>query len=227
MTGKGTTLHVEVEFVKELLGTQSNDPELHANFIASKAPDALKREEEIAAIGVVEYEERGMTVFPRDADGTPILWPHQVIGFFKETTSALRKADPEFGPHARKLAAHKKRFDLNAFVLDERIRLDLPPRGFVGDFQRPLRAQTPKGERVAIAHSETVPAGTRCRFDLLLTAKDLVPVALECLEYGVYHGMGQWRNAGHGRFVCLVTDVDGNALLDTREGIARQCGGAA
>ena len=76
-------IFVEITFTTELLGTASNNPELHSEFIASKAPDAASREEEVAAIGATEYEEKGMTVFPRTEKGEPMLWNYQIEGFFK------------------------------------------------------------------------------------------------------------------------------------------------
>lgn len=208
------TLGIELEFTEELLGTASNNPEVHADYIASKAPDAPSRKDEIAAIGAVEYEEKGMTVFPRDEDGTPILWDYQVKGFFKESCGMLRRADDGL---SKRLKAYKKEIDGLVFPYPRKIRLDLPPRGFVGDLQRPLRAQTAQGERVALAHSETCPAGTRCRFEVKLLRRDLADLVCEWLGYGAVHGMGQWRNASYGRFVCRVVDVEsGEVLLDTR-----------
>ena len=55
--------------IEALLGTASNNKALHSEFIASHAPDAPSREEEIAAVGVDEVIEKGTTVFSRDEDG--------------------------------------------------------------------------------------------------------------------------------------------------------------
>lgn len=206
---------VEATFTEQLLGTASNNSELHAEFIASKAPDAPSREEEIAALGAVEYEEKGMTVFPRMDDGaTPFLWNYQWKGFFKESCGMLRRAD---GTLSKTLKAYKKEIDGLVEPRPRRIALELPPAGFVGDLQRPLRAQTAQGERVALAHSETVPAGTVCRFAVDIARDDLAPLVAEWLDYGRSHGMGQWRNAGNGRFTCRAVDAaTGEVLLDNR-----------
>ena len=85
-----TKVHVRLAFTDDLLGTSSGNPELHREFIASKAPDAAKMEEEVAAIGVEAVEEKTMTVFPKMADGTPYLWDYQIRGFFKEICGAMR-----------------------------------------------------------------------------------------------------------------------------------------
>lgn len=46
------TFTVKVTFTEDVLGTASANPEIHKEFIAANAPDAISREEEIAAIGV-------------------------------------------------------------------------------------------------------------------------------------------------------------------------------
>ena len=42
-------LKVRLTFLEEILGTASADPEIHETFIASNAPDAPTRKEEIEA----------------------------------------------------------------------------------------------------------------------------------------------------------------------------------
>lgn len=44
------TIKCRLTFTEELLGTASNNPEIHSEFVASKGPDAMTREEEVAAI---------------------------------------------------------------------------------------------------------------------------------------------------------------------------------
>lgn len=92
--------------IETLLGTASNNKELHSEFIASKAPDAPSREEEIEAVGVEEVIEKGMTVFSRNKDGKPILWDYQIKGFFKDACGVLRKVK---GTKSSKIKAYKKR----------------------------------------------------------------------------------------------------------------------
>lgn len=195
-------LHVKVEYVEELLGTASANPELHSEFIASKAPDADTREEEIAAIGADAVEEKAMTVFPRLEDGTPFTWDYQWKGYFKDSCGMLRRATDA---KSKSLRAYKKEIDGLVFVEPRKIPLVLEDGAAIGDCQRPLRASTAQGERIALAHSETVPAGTRQEFDVILLKDDLVPLVTEWLEYGKYHGTGQWRNSGKGRFTCEIS----------------------
>lgn len=66
-------MKVRLTFIEEILGTASNDKELHAEYIASKAPDAISKKEEIEAIGVEGVIEKGKTVFPKDENGNPFI----------------------------------------------------------------------------------------------------------------------------------------------------------
>jgi hypothetical protein len=204
-------LHVEIKYTEELLGTASADPEIHSKFVASKAPDAPSMEEEVAAIGVEEATEKAMTVFPKDEEGKPFTWDYQWKGFFKDSCGLLRRAT---NAKSGKIKAYKKEIDGLVFVAPRKVPLVIPEGGSIGGCQRPLRASTAQGERIALAHSETVPAGTTQEFDVALLKDDLVGVVLEWFEYGEFHGTGQWRNSGKGRFTCRVTDEKGKVLLD-------------
>lgn len=188
---------VKVTYTEELLGTASANPEIHSEFIASKAPDAPSREEEVASLGAEAVEEKTMTVFPRLDDGTPFTWDYQWKGYFKDACGMLRRAD---GSKSAKLKAFKKEIDGLVFVTPRKVPLVLPDGGEVGECQRPLRASTAQGERIALAHSETVPAGTTQQFKVTVLKDDLMPLVKEWLAYGVLHGTGQWRNSGKGRF---------------------------
>lgn len=190
-------IKVKVTYVEELLGTASANKELHSEFIASKAPDAPSREEEVAALGADEVTEKAMTVFPRLEDGTPFTWDYQWKGFFKDSCGMLRRAD---GTKSAKLRAYKKEIDGLVFVTPRKVPLVLPEGGEVGECQRPLRASTAQGERIALAHSETVPEGTTQEFEVTVLRDELEGYVHEWLDYGILHGTGQWRNSGKGRF---------------------------
>lgn len=191
-----TKVHIKLTFTDDLLGTSSGNPELHREFIASKAPDAAKMEEEVAAIGVNAVEEKTMTVFPKMADGTPYLWDYQIRGFFKEICGAMRGIP---GTKSSKVKAYKKKVDNTIFVEPREIPLNLHGMK-IADCQRPLRASTMQGERIALANSEVCPQGTTCEFDVLCMVDEDADMLREWLEYGKYKGIGQWRNSGKGRF---------------------------
>ena len=199
MLESGKVIKVRLTFIEELLGTCSANPEIHAEFIASKAPDAPKLPEEIEAIGVEGVTEKAMTVFPVDADGNPILFDYQVKGFFKGTCGFLRNVKSS---ESAKIKSYKKKLDGLLFVEPRQIRLQFPGGDVdLGTCQRPLRAETMRGERVALASSETAPAGTVIEFDVRILDESLENFVYEALDYGELSGIGQWRNSGKGRFV--------------------------
>lgn len=195
-------MHVKVKFIEDVLGTASANPEIHSEYIASKAPDAESREEEVARLGVEAVDEKGTTVFPKLEDGTPFMWDYQWKGFFKESCSMLRRAT---GMRSKKLTAHKKVIDGLIFVTPRMIPFKLPENGRITYCQRPLRASTPQGERIALSSSEQIPKGSTMEFDIMFMNDDLEPVIREWLAYGQLHGCGQWRNSGKGRFVCEIS----------------------
>ena len=205
------TLHVHVEFIETILGTGSSDPEIHERFIASKAPDAPSRREEVAAVGVEEIVERGTTVFPKLDDGTPFLWNYMLKGFFKDACGSMRRAT---GSKSKNLRAYKQEIDRCIFCNPRRVVLEVPEGGEMTINQRPLRAETAQGPRVALAASEELPVGTTCDFDVVLLNHDLQPYVIEWLSYGQLRGIGQWRNGDHGRFHCRVTDEGGKVVFD-------------
>lgn len=199
-----TTAKFRLTFLESVLGTAPNDDELYSKYIASKAPDAETIEDEIAAIGVDEVTERGITVFPRDTDGTPILWNYQIEGFFKSACGFLYKVE---GTKSSKIRAYKKTIDGRVFVGGEITKDNLTGRKIrihdafpMGLLQRPLRAQTPQGERVSLACSEEIPAGAWVEFTVKCYVDSDMDAVREWLDFGTENGLCQWRNSGHGRF---------------------------
>lgn len=192
-------LKVRITFTEPLLGTRPADPELHTRFVASKAPDHKTMAQEIADLGVEEVEERGKTVFPRMEDGTPYIYDYQIKGFLKEAGKALRKVT---GTKSSKIKAYRQEIDNLIFVEPRRIPLWMPIDLDLTatDNQRPLRASTPQGERVALAHSEEAPAGTYIEARFICMVDSDMGLVKEWLDYGAWKGMGQWRNASYGRF---------------------------
>ena len=188
----------KLTFTEELLGTASNDPEIHDKFIASCAPDAPSRKQEIAALGIDEITEKSKTVFPRHEEtGEPILWDYQIKGFFKDACGMLGRVK---STKSSAIKAYKKVIDGLVFVAPRQIPISFS--GEIGSCQRPLRAQTAQGERISLANSETIPAGSSIEFTVTLFDEAHEKALLEWLDYGQLRGLGQWRNSGKGRFLC-------------------------
>lgn len=208
-------LNIRITFIEGLLGTTPANPNIYAEFIGSKAPDASTLEDEVAALGADAVAEKGMTVFPRDEEGRPILWDYQVKGFFKDACSMLSRLtgkDPATGKKDKaanesgKLTAYKKIIDGLIFVEPRMIPIRFD--GELGICQRPLRAQTMQGERVALSMSEEVPAGASVEFTVICMDPAHEAAVQEWLDYGRLRGIGQWRNSGKGRFNWEKIHVD-------------------
>lgn len=204
-----TTIKVKLTLTEGMLGTSPNNEEIYTDFIGSKAPDASTLAEEVEALGANGVVEKGMTVFPRNEFGEPIIYDYQIKGFFKDACSMLNRLtgkDPETGKKAKavnesgKITAYKKVIDGMIFPQPRMIAIQMPSDGEITYCQRPLRAQTAQGERVALAISEEVPEGSVLEFEVVCLDDKHVPAVLEWLDYGQLRGLGQWRNSGKGRF---------------------------
>lgn len=204
-------IKVKLTFVEPVLGTWPSNQNIACEFIASKSPDAATVEDEVAALGADAVADKGMTVFPRNEKGEPVLYDYQVKGFFKDpcgmlsriggkTETGKKKAVNESG----KITAYKKVIDGLIFVQPRMIPIHF--NGEMTECQRPLRAQTAQGERVSLANSEQIPAGSTCEFEILLMDDSHEKAVLEWLNYGALRGIGQWRNSGKGRFSYEITE---------------------
>ena len=190
-----------------LLGSSPASRAIRTQFIASKAPTPELREEEAEA--AFDLDEKGLTVFNRNSNDQLCLMGHQIKGFFKAALLALKAQT--------KIAAPKAKVDTLLFVEPRYIpitRDDQPLRDEDEVCERPLRAQTMQGERVTLAASEQINDPWTVEFEVSMIPSEgtkrseaLTWEAVEtALDYGAYHGLCQWRNAGYGRF--LWTRVD-------------------
>lgn len=188
-------IKVRITFTEELLGTAVNNQEVYREYIASKSPDPTTIEDEVASIGIDGSVEKGTTVFPRTSDGKPFMYDYQWKGYFKETCSFLKKIT---GTYSSKIKAFKKEIDGLIFIKERECVIE--PSGDITLCQRPLRANTPQGERVSLACSETIPVGSTTEFTVICMVDSDEHLIREWFDYGKYHGTGQWRNSGKGKF---------------------------
>lgn len=186
--------NVKLTFIQDILGTITKDPLVYEKYIASKA--ALTDEELAAELETVEkVEEKGWTGF-HTLDGNPILLGYVIKGFFKDACGMLRRAK---GTRSSKITAHKKIVDGLIFIEPWQIAISLNG-GEMGVNERPLRASTAQGDRVALARSDTCPVGSSVEFTVIVIGQITQDVLEEWLDYGKFRGLGQWRNAGWGSF---------------------------
>lgn len=196
-------MKVRLKFTDPILGTKPADPEIHRRFVASKAPDHKTMEEEVAMVGADEVTERSMTVFARMQDGTPCVHDYQIRGYLKEACKNMYKVKGSKTSKDKSNYFHRAKVDNFIFVTPRDIPLWMPIDLDLAetDCQRPLRASTPQGERIALAHSEEAPEGTYLECTITCLNDEDMEFVREWLDYGRLKGFGQWRNSGKGRFL--------------------------
>jgi len=201
-------IKVRITFTAEVLGTLPNQEDIYREFIATKSPDAASIEDEIEAIGIDGVVEKGITVFPRNKDGVPFLYDYQIKGFFKDSCGMLARVvgKDDKGKKLKTLTAssqiyaYKKVVDGLIFIKPREIPITIADGGEIGRCQRPLRIETARGERVALAISESIPEGSTAEFAVKCLSDEYEAAVREWLDYGELRGIGQWRNSGKGCF---------------------------
>jgi hypothetical protein len=205
MDQKGT--RIKLVLTEPLLGTLSGNKEIATEYIFTKYPgEGLAADEMDTHPEPTEELEKTSTLFPRGADGRPFVWDYQIKGFFKDACQMLKRGAGSVGKMSRLIKAHKKVIDGCIFVYPRQIPITVV--GEVGWLQRPLRAQTAQGERIALARSEMIPAGSSLEFEVVLLDPKLFEQVDEWLDYGMLRGLGQWRNASYGRFSWEIAGKD-------------------
>ncbi len=197
--------------LEPMLGTAALNPEVFKAHIESKKPED-EQEEEFKTVEA--REERGTTGFCMDANG-PFIYNYMIKGFLKH---AGNKMKDQIG-----IQALGSKITAFVFVKPRRIRFDFDNAESAEDtaksvgsgakdarisetnglviLERPLRANTPMGPRVALARSEIVPAGTVLKCVLKVLGGPIKEkVLLRILDYGEFQGLGQWRSADYGSF---------------------------
>ena len=196
---KMETIKLRLTLTEDILGTASGNKELYADYIATKAPSVDLIEQEIDDFDPALALEKATTIFPRLPDGTPFMYDYQFKGFLKDSAAVLRKVT---GSYCSRVKAYKKEIDGLVFPSPRKIPINV--NGEIGICERPLRASTPQGERVALSVSESIPAGSTIELEVGYMTDSMKHLIMECLDYGIYRGLGQWRNSGKGRFTYEV-----------------------
>lgn len=178
-----------IELLENMLGTIPKDKEIYKTYIESQKPIVIKEDETIT---VEEIEEKGWTGFHKDETKGLFILDYLFKGFLKHAGNVMKDIV--------NVKALKSKITDFVFVAPRRIYLGkMEPDG---TFERPLRAQTPQGERVCLARSDYVLAGTQFTVKIgLLKHKELDWAKIEdILSHGMLMGLGQFRNGSFGRF---------------------------
>lgn len=211
-------MKIRITAIEEVLGSSPSNEDLLGTYIASKAPNEELSAQEVDNIKAQQAEDR-VTVFPKLADGTPFIWGYQIKGMLKDSCKMLAKAGKAGYPGGKACAAikaYKQAIDGLIFVEPRCIPYNL--HGLKMDYcERILRANTPMGERTSIAKSESVPEGSTIEFSVVCLDPALEKMVKECLDYGKFRGLGQWRNSGKGRFKWDLLDENGRVIGGNNE----------
>lgn len=203
-------------FQTSILGSASSNPDIYRDYIASKAPPGTETDSEVDLLPTSEQPKERPTVFrvKKDLAGVehPILLGYMIKGFFTEACKQLRDCgEPTF---SAELTSFKKdiagKLDICPYPLgeefpeserDDKRSILIHYDGEIGYNQRPLRADTPQGTRVALTSSQEIGPGAWVEFEIVVLGSRISENVLrEWLTYGEIKGAGQWRNGGHGKF---------------------------
>ena len=189
--------------ISPILGSTPNNKEIYEDHVATKARKAELDRAKADADLIREEGEKGITIFYRDDADNLTMKDYQVKGFLKEAGRVL----------ASQMNLKSAQSKIDNFIFIEPTIIPFTRNGELikaaDDInQRPLRAQTAQGPRVALAYSEQVDAPWELHFDILLleNKKTAQSVALgweqieTMFKYGQLKGLLQWRNGGYGRF---------------------------
>ena len=189
------TYKLKVIFLQPVLGSQPTK-DIASEFLAHRSGFDIPEDELETLPDVLE---RGTTIFHRDAKtGEPLLYDYHLKGFLKEAGRVMN------GKVTGKVKNLRSKVDSLVFVSPRRIPL-MPSNGNshhdMDYLERPLRAETARGPRVALARSEMLQEGTWFTCGLTVLPGEIDEEVLrDLLDYGFYKGLGQWRNGGWGSF---------------------------
>lgn len=210
---------VRLTFLEKCLGTLPSNEQIYRDYIATKNEARTTKivEEEVAALAPEEESGRPVTTFARVTDKKgnkqPAIKGYVLKGMFKNACQALRDCDDTL---SSQITAYKKFIDQKIFV---NVATPSPYSiiNVAGDvykdeklpiLERPLRASTPQGERVALTASEYVPEGSTIDFQITALNDAAFALVFEWLDYGMLNGLGCWHNAGQGRFTYEIISGD-------------------
>lgn len=154
---------------------------------------------------IEEASNKTATIFLKDKDGLPFLSGHVIKGFLKNAAEQIsrtreRKNGTFLGSAAASVSYLNNYIGVrtNAEFFYEGKRCDIDRHNGIAVFlERPLRAKTPKGERISLASSEII--SNLCEIKFQLSIMKNCPIPIEELfflfEMGEIHGLSQWRNS--------------------------------
>lgn len=199
-------LNIRITLTTPILGSLPGNKQIFTDHKADKIPTGDQIIEEIECIE--EVMEKATTIFPKNEKGL-FIWDYQFKGFLKESISVM----VDLGTIALSKYIYKRVVDSSIFITPRQCFFKDKDGNPILDckeyFERPLRATTMQGDRIALARSQILPEGiyfdaeithlkstnTKSKFEQV----DMDKIK-EALDYGKFKGLGQFRNGGYGSF---------------------------
>lgn len=218
---------VTLTLTQPMLATKPNK-QVYMKWLIEKQTKEMKKEErsedDIAAeverikkdldhtVDDESGESAKFTTFSKDETGVYIE-SYMIRGYLKNAGQTLK----QYGAQKQL----KSLLNKYCFVGPDKIYV-APPDTKHEKVERPLRAQTPMGERVSIAVSDQLPAGTEIKFRVKCLQGYVKRGLLETLfDYGEFQGLGQWRNSGiYGTFTYTLTEAGETKLEKAQKRVA-------
>ena len=184
-----------------ILGSSPASKDIRTKFVISKAPTQEAQTDEEAIMR--DLDEKGLTIFHTDALDRMCIMDYQVKGFLKQ---AMKTAKTQLN-----VSQPASKIDRLVFIEPRFIPLMRNGKPIMEEddiLERPLRAQTMQGERVTLASSEMILDPWEATFEVTLlpnsATKTSSAITFDTVEtafqYGMFNGLGQWRNASYGKF---------------------------
>lgn len=206
-------MEIRITFTEEMLATLPGNKEIARDFVAAKNPNGQAADETEVIENMSEMLEKQTMYFARTVESgphearLPFLYDYQVKGFFKGACMAMIDTETFIKEELKKFRltrwTYKRTIDNQIHVGPRKVFFELPegtdPQK-LSFCERPLRGDTPKGERIALARSEAVPAGTSIVVTIVSLNPKLFGFVKAWLEFGELIGIGGWRTSGKGRF---------------------------
>jgi len=192
------TYKLKITFTGPILGSQPGKDTPASDYIRSEARkrgiENIQDEED----SLPEAMEKGTTGFHRNEKGIPILYNYMIKGALKES------AKWQNGLNGMKALRSKVESTIYVFPRQLPIKTKYEKgkdgRVILGCLERPLRAETMQGSRVALARSEMIPEGAviECELKVVkIPRADINKKMLkDLLDFASLKGIGQWRNSG-------------------------------
>ena len=208
-------LDIQITLTAPMLGTVPGNDEIAKEYIVDNViknntvKEAMqKADEEVQTLPKIDPDDelsKGTTFFHRDEANKPFVYSYIMKGFFKSAcdtqidTGCFTKEELK----VLKLTRYSYKSTINKliYVGPRRLMLENCPQElpFV---ERPLRAETMRGDRVCLARSEAAPEGTVIRCQIETLNDKLLDTIKYWLDLGAkFGGLGQWRSSHYGSFI--------------------------